>query len=417
MNGNPDTTTAHPTYQSISQWSERVWMMLIGMLLLNSVLRGISPPNLWAYSHFLVNYDFGFAKRSLQGAVVSAFDIPVLYTYSFAFWYMTGLFVANALLLLRLMRLLCAAGDITSRLTASVFASSLAVVVLAHVVGYGDQVGLLITLWALLVRNFDRRCILVAVLFPVCILVQETQFLLFFPLIVFRFLIDLGDEVTMRHRRSVALGLVFACVFVTLLILMSTRMDEASATAMIQSIQSKADCPLLEYQVNLTKTLADHLRMTIHQYSFPWMQRYMLFCWVVTLPTAAYLMRRTWSQMTHNGYSKFLRAVAMAASVAPLAMHVIAVDGNRFSAFAVITSFLVYATIRLQGGGAHESPSASRPNLFIPAALIAMNLTSSIPLFPGYEVRSFPYEELLLGLGEAVAKGSFPPHPEQCGGG
>jgi hypothetical protein len=59
--------------------------------------------------------------------------------------------------------------------------------------------------------------------------------------------------------------------------------------------------------------------------------------------------------------------------------------------------------------------SASKVNLLLPAALIATNLSSSIPLFDGYVVRSFPYEELLQDLGDVLGREEpFPPLPEQC---
>lgn len=418
LNRSSETAIPTPTHQSIEPWSERVWMTLIGVLLLNSVLRGITPPNRWAYTQYLANYDFGFAKRSLQGAVVSALDIPALYTYSFAFWYMMSVFTANALLLLWIMRRLCATGDLNARLNTLVFASSLAVVVLAHIVGYGDEIGLLVTLLALLVRDFHHRCLLVAVLFPIAMLVQETEFVMLFPVVVFRFLVDIGDVRSAQRTKLIALGVVLAGVFGTLLVLLNTHLSEASATAMYQSIQSRSPYPLREYQVMMTSTLADNVRMVMHAYSFPWMRLYILLCWVATLPSAAYFMRQTWLHMTYRGQSLILRGAAMAASVAPLSMHLIAVDGNRFAAFTAITSFLVYATVKLQQQVADTTPvssSASRINLLVPPILIAVNLSSSMPLFPGYVVRNFPYEELLLGLGSVLAaEEPFHPQPEQC---
>jgi hypothetical protein len=416
MNGNSETASPPSPPQIIPQWSQRVWMALIGVLLLNSVLRGIRPPGMWPYTQFLLNYDFGFAKRSLQGAVIGAFNIPSLQTYGFAFWYMMAVFTANMMLLLWIMRRLCATEDQIARLIAALFASSLAVVTLAHFVGYGDQPALLVTLLALAIRKFHHRCIFVAVLFPVCVLIQETEFVFFFPLIVFRFMIDLGDTVTAQRRRLAALCLVFVCVFAAVLAVGNTHMSDASATAMLQSIQSKADLPLRHDQtVPLTKTFIDFLGMLPSFYEEPFIRRYLVLSCIVTLPSAAYLMNRTWSLMTRNGYSVLLRAVAMGASAAPLSLFLTPGDLNRFAAFAVLTSFIAYATVRLQGCVADAVVMASKSNLLLPVGLIAMNLTSSIPLQNGYVVRSFPYEELLDDLGSTlVLKQPFPPRPEQC---
>lgn len=415
MNGYSDTANPHSPPQVILQWSQRVWLALIGVLLLNSVLRGIRPPNMWAYTQFLLNYDFGFAKRSLQGAVIGAFNIPGLHTYTFAFWYMMVVFTANVLLLLWVMRRLCATEDLTARLISAVFASSLAVVALAHFVGYGDQPTLLVVLLATAIRNFYHRCIFVAALFPLCLLIQETEFVIFFPIIAFRFMIDLRVTVTEQRPRLAALCLVLVCVLAALLAVGNTHMSVASATAMLQSIQSNADYPLRQDQTEpLTKTFTDFVGIMVHTYGEPFMRRFLFLSCIVTLPSMAYLMCQTWSLMTRNGYSILLRAVAMGASMAPLTLIVIAGDVNRFAAFAVLTSFIGYATVRLHGGVAKAGVPISRNDLLLPLGLMAMNLSSSIPLFDGYVVRSFPYEELLHDLGNTLLKEPFPPLPEQC---
>lgn len=415
MNVNSGAVSSQSPPQAILQWSERVWVVVIGVLLLNSVLRGIRAPNMWAYTQFLLNYDFGFAKRSFQGAVIGAFNITG--TYSFAFWYMIAVFTANVLLLLWVMRRLCATEDLTARLIATLFASSLAVVALAHFVGYGDQPALLVTLLALLIRNFYYRCVLVAVLFPVCLLIQETEFVLFFPVVAFRFLIDLGGAATMHRRRLAALCLVLVCVLAALLAVGNAHMSETLATAMMESIQSKAEYPLRHGQTEpLIKTFTEFLGVFIRAYwESSLMRRFLFLSCIVTLPSMVYLMRRTWSLMTCNEYSIFLRIVAIGASMAPLSLIVIAGDLNRFAALAVLTSFIAYAIVRLQGGIADSAVAASKSHVLLPLALIAMNLSSSIPLFDGYVVRNFPYEELINDLRNTlILKEPFPPRPEQC---
>jgi hypothetical protein len=416
MNVNTGTGSPLSATQTMSQLSQRARMVLIALLLLNSVLRGIRPPSMWVYTQFLLNYDFGFAKRALQGAVIGALDIPGLYTYDFAFWYMMAVLAANVLLLLWIMRRLCATEDMNARMIGALFASSLAVVALAHFVGYGDQPALLITLLALAIRDFYRRCVFVAMLFPLCVLIQETEFVIFFPLVVFRFLIDLGDAVTVQRRKFAGLCVACVCVLIAVLAVGSAHMSEASVNAMLQSIQSKADYPLRQDQAEpLTKSFAEFLDVFIGAYGQPFMRRFLFLSCIVTLPTMAYLMHRTWSLMTRSEYSTFLRVVAVGAGMSPLSLIVIAADVNRFAAFAVLTSFVAYATVRLQGSGADTVGSASKSNLLLPVGLIAMNLTSSIPLFDGYVVRSFPYEELLHDLGNTlVLKESFPPIPELC---
>jgi hypothetical protein len=59
------------------------------VVLLFSILRGIRFPNIWSYSHFLFNYDFGFTKRSLVGALIGLLGHPYLITYDFFFRFAT----------------------------------------------------------------------------------------------------------------------------------------------------------------------------------------------------------------------------------------------------------------------------------------------------------------------------------------
>lgn len=419
MNARQGTIDPPSMDQATPQWSERVWMTLIGVLLLNSVLRGIRAPSTWAYTQLLLDYDFGFSKRALQGAILAAFDHPALYGYDFAFWYMTIVFTANTLLLWLIMRRLCATGDMSARSIALVFASSLAIVVLAHTMGYGDQPALLVTLLALATRNFYLRCLLVATLFTACLLIHETEFVIFFPVIVFSFLLDLGETEKLRRRKSLALCLVCGCVLATLLVVGNTHTSEATASAMFQAMQAKTQYPLREdLMVMLTTTFRDFIGEMLDFYASALWQRFALLSWLVTLPTTAYLVRETWLTMSRSGYSMILRSAAVGASLAPLAMHAIGFDSNRWTTLATITSFLVYALVRLTTHASNTMTSTSQ-NSLLPAALIAMNLGSSIPLFDGYAVRYFPFEELEHDLAEVIAGNqTFPPAPkryfEQC---
>jgi hypothetical protein len=84
-------------------------------------------------------------------------------------------------------------------------------------------------------------------------------------------------------------------------------------------------------------------------------------------------------------------------------------------ALTIVTSFLVYATLRLHGRLDERLAVARQVNTLAPLGLIALSLSSSIPLWDGYVVRSFPYEELVHDLRQALAGDApFPPLPEQC---
>src|SRR5688572_26778481 len=77
----------------------RFMFILTLVLLLHGVLRGIRTPNLWSATHFLFNYDFGFVRRGLAGALISLASLPYLYTYQFFFYSSLAVLGGNVLLL------------------------------------------------------------------------------------------------------------------------------------------------------------------------------------------------------------------------------------------------------------------------------------------------------------------------------
>ena len=63
----------------------------------------------------------------------------------------------------------------------------------------------------------------------------------------------------------------------------------------------------------------------------------------------------------------------------------------RWTALAATTSFLVFAACALDRTEAQ--PSWSFNGLWLPVTLVVLNLGSSLPLFNGFVVNTFPYEE------------------------
>ena len=77
--------------------SNKFWYLVALVTMAISILRGIRFPNMWSYSHFLFNYDFGFVKRSLLGAIISQFDSAYLRSYEFFLVLSMIIFVVNVL--------------------------------------------------------------------------------------------------------------------------------------------------------------------------------------------------------------------------------------------------------------------------------------------------------------------------------
>jgi hypothetical protein len=390
--------------------SRRACFVLSIALLSNSILRGIRAPGRWAYTELLFNYDFGFSKRALQGAVLSFIGVPSLYGYKFCFWYDLTILLVNVVLLAALLKKICEVGNESFRSAALVFSSSLAIVMLAHTIGYGDQIALLVTLVALRIESFAVRSVFAALLFPVCLLIHETEFVLFFPVILFRFMSDLNGDRTCF--RLISLSVVIASALLMFGFLSHTQLSTTSAAAMYRSIQAKADYQLRQDELfMLTSTFSNNFAVQLKAWRDPDFLRFFLYSFIVTFPTTSYLLRETLVALRGRPHGKFLRLPAVVASLAPLSMYAIGLDANRWTTLATMASFLVFSVVIPNTEG---EIIPVRPTV-LPALLVAMNLGSSIYLFDGYVVQAFPYEEHLDDLGKVIfGSAPFPPRPEQC---
>jgi hypothetical protein len=384
------------------------------ILLANSILRGIRAPGIYACTEILQNYDFGFTKRGFIGEIISVLNVPWLYHYGFCFWLSVILLSINIMLLIDLVGNLCAIPDAGPRVGALVFASSLAVVVLAHTIGYGEQIALAVTLLSLRIQGFFARSLFTAILFPVCILIHETSLAIFFPVILFRFLIDI--EALSERAKVLALSVVIACVLVALVSVSHAHLDQARAAVLYQELQARADYPLRKYNVRaITTTYWDIMMVNLGVF---WRQQafrgLILESLAVTLPTTLYFVTRSVKALSLR--RRLVRWVAIIASLAPLSLHFVAWDTQRWATLATTTSFLVFAIVELDRRQVLSgSRDISERPLTLPVLLVAMNMGSTIPLFDGYIVQSFPYQEHIHDIAMMLrGEAPFPPPPALC---
>jgi hypothetical protein len=391
---------------------DRAWIIVVTALLTNSVLRGLRAPNMWGCTHLLLNYDFGLAKRALQGAILSVLAVPNLYSYDFCFWYSATFLAVNIALLCGLLWRLCTLQDATARLMACVFASSLAVVMLNNSVGYPDHTGLLVTLLLLIIKNFYVRAMVAIVLFSAIILIYEGQLAIFFPLILFRFLLDMGSPI--RQGRVVALSVLCICVLTMSVWVGTLQMSEASATALYESLQART-----EYQLGrdiiyiLTTANTDRVNDVSEYWLSPRFIRFAVSIWIVTLPTIAYLVHGTLVNLAHLGRSRAVQGMAVIASLSPLSLHVVGFDYNRWTTLAITTSLLVFSVTTMRFCTQVDTfPSLTRRRVIAAIVLIGLNLGSTIHLYNGYIVDNFPYPRFVQNMIDIIArKSSFPPEP------
>lgn len=388
------------------------FLIVIVGLFLNSILRGLRAPGRWVSTTLLFNYDFGFSRRGLLGAAIASIHNSYLYSYNFSFWFSFVIFAVEVFFLGSLLIQLGAIRTYQSRLGALVFSSSLGVVWLTHSVGYFDHIGLLATLLILRAQKFWIRASLAAVLFPLCLLIHEVNFVLFFPVLCLIVFLDCSCGA--NRSRWFFLGGLVIMITCILLILTTTSITEREALGMYHTLQAKSDYLLRKDAFLSIASTSEHFSLVSDLWRDEGFQHYVISSAIVTLPTAIYFFRASVRLLRSAGQGPMVFGMAGAASFSPLSLLFVGGDSTRWCALAGVTSFVVLAvvTVKFRGVATHK---ASQNAFLIGVVLVALNLGSSIPLFDGYVVQSFPYEQHIDYVRRLIlGKESFPPKPEGC---
>jgi hypothetical protein len=395
--------------------SPRLWTLFCVALLTNSILRGIRVPGRFTLTEMLQTYEFGFSRRALLGTILHAMKSPWLCQYKFLFCLTFFTFALCVALTIRLIIQLNAMRRLTVHLVVVVFSSSFAFVVLASALSFGDYVGLATTLLALRVTSFSLRSILVITLFPLSLLIHETNFVIFFPVIFMRFLIDMEPPV--GRPRILSLFSVLLSTVATLVALSHANVSQESAQQLYDVLQRRTDVPLQKWVfVLLPEEPGSIMRMGLSMWNEAEYRYFFLACSVVTLPTTIYILSRLFRNSPIARYDWLMRVVIAISGLAPLSLSLIAWDLQRWATLTITTSFLTYAMITLKSHDAESHDrTCSLASILLPAALVAMNLGSTIPLSDGYIVQSFPYGEHVLDIAK-IWRGeeTIPPKLEAC---
>jgi hypothetical protein len=383
-----------------------LWRRAALALLILSLLRGIRFPNLWSYTHYLFNYDFGFTKRGLTGAVLSWVDSPYLRSYECFVYVSAAVLAANVVLLYSLMKEAIAPARPLLGAATLVFASSMAVVFLAHSIGYGDNLGLLLTLVVLKRRSFWQKLFLVTALAPVALLVHEAVAVIFFPVM----LASLAFAIPKQRRTScvLLLGVLAALMLSLAAVVQSHQLSEQALSDMRADLQVRTETPL---RPDTFVTLRRAGSATVPAMMRIWRsERGMLRMGTSSLvlaPTVLMCLYVTWSCLTRVRAHRVLKVLAACASLAPLLMHVVAWDTERWNALVATTSFLVACLVCL--ANADCALPLSRRTSRIATCVVVLNAMSSIQLMDSYAVKQFPFQEhILYVLSLIQGTGTFP---------
>ncbi|HUW83802.1 MAG TPA: hypothetical protein VMZ31_13520 [Phycisphaerae bacterium] len=368
-----------------------LWRLLASVLLFLSILRGIRFPNIWSYSHFLFNYDFGFTKRGFIGALFSHLNNH--YPISYECFLIVSIVICsiNIILLSILIRDFIRSAEPALLGCSLIYASSLAVVFLSHSIGYCDHVGLLFALVTLNITGFYKKLLFSLPSMAVALLVHEAIIVVFFPIVFMSLLFSIESEE--RIRKLLLLGLFSAALLALGLFVSASTLETSEAHKMYNSLQASIEHPLRQTAFDvLHRTSKDTLDIMKEMWSHK--RRYidLLRSCVVTGPAFLVFIYFSTSILRKSKTKAYFVLLSILASLSPLLLHNVGWDMHRWNTLAVTTSFLMlHIAYRRR---CTTEPIATSGNIYLVCVfVIFVNGMSSISLFDGYDVKEFPFNE------------------------
>lgn len=375
----------------------------LGLLALG-MLRGFRLPNDYAYTLSLIDYQTGFVKRGLLGQLLHAAGREGYPAFAIA---ATALLGASMCALGVAIYRVARRDD--SRLWAAVlvFATSYAIVYLAHLNGYLDHVGLILTVVVLSIRDWRRQLPAAVAAFALGTLFHEAICVVFAPLVFGVLLVKVRREPEARATRWLVGGAL--AVLAVVAAVGQARLPRAEAMQWMAQLEAAAGAPI--NRMGLLSVLAGDYHDTLEFTSRFWSNWrswvHLLQSLVVVLPTLGFLLYVMRIRLRRVARERWVRFVALVAPLSPLAMHVAGIDSDRWNLLTQVTLFLaVYGISRIPTGDDPAQQRRWNERVVVALVLICLfNGITAVPLFGAGTCHSFPYCEHLYDLlGAALAR-------------
>ncbi len=362
---------------------------LVLILTMLSVLRGIRLPNLWEYTQFLFNYEFGFVKRGLIGEILRRLDSPWFLSYEFYFLFSVFICLVNLALFFFLVRGFFESKNSTAILAAIVFAASLGVVSLGNYIGIADQLGLMILFLSLGARTFFKRWLVLMTLMPLSLLIHEGILIMFFPVALISLVLAMDGQ-RLFSKQSVQVAAFILVSLLTTWVVSQSTIGIKEANQMKANLEEVVGHKLHRPTMSIMYwEVSDHARNMKDFRSAPWYWGGLSRQLMVTLPTALFFIFIMVGNLRAQHVDPFIIFMATMAALSPLVLHVVAWDTHRWNMLTITTSFLALsATYRVPDKVSNMNPSSVL--CYMAIALIYLNGISTIPL-RSTSLQDFPF--------------------------
>ena len=378
----------------------------LGWALAVTVGRGLVRPNDWAEAHWLLDYRFGSLKRAHIGTLLApVFDLPFINT-EWAIGLFSGLLFTLfgiTLLWLCLKILSTAPNHLPTLWVALLFLTSPYIVMIANLIGYFDNIILLLTVAACwLVQT--HRPLLSGLILLIGVFVHETIVLVGIPSVLFFALVyhTRHTVVGQPHwqwsnliRHYWPLVLLPATAFLTLVLYQTAWLDTENFIATFR--EHLLAHPFI---VNNGSELVPTLLATSY-FDFLGEQRFLLAKRLFhrgyllrIMPAVALLLLYVWHRLEGVAHRRLLIVTLAGIALLPLTLHAIAFDTNRIWTYPLIVLLLgIYAISNVYPAGQFPTPW-----LFSAAAtlIVLSQIQMSTPLMGQFAERFTLLQRLLL---------------------
>jgi hypothetical protein len=373
--------------------TNRFWMLTAFLVGAVALAKGWRLPNRWSATQAQVGYEFGVVKRGLFGALVSR----PLHLEHYARFAVVSYFVLLALMA-GLVVYTVRSGISQRLLTLEVIAlffSSYGITYLSHLVGYLDLVVGILVVGLLLIRNPLYRLLIGIPVSLAAIMVHELFLFIFLPVLLLSFLLQ-GFELPEKSqfRRMLGSALLLAAVTGSFTVWLSLRpsLRPEQVSAAQDQIQARSDFPVRTTFFSVMKLSARDNMYSMGEYyrSRRWwlLQGLSFATFAPTIILLLFIANKV-IKSDPNLPARAMMILAIAASLSPLAMHLLGWDVARFNAWVVIAAYLVLLTVCQFSSGAAVSLSPAIRNAMIMALLL--NMASGGLLMDDRVVSSFPF--------------------------
>jgi len=371
--------------------------------------KGIRQPNAWSYTQAQLDYSTGFMRRGFFGAALG--HTLQLNRYG----HFAALSIALLLLLFAMLILLARSSKLAERTPPgellAVYASSYSVSYLANMNGYLDIPLALLCVVPLFVRQTGWRLAAAACATTLGILVHEQFFFAFLPLLVVSVLFGAATARSAAERRLAWIGGVMLVVLgLGLMANFALRgsISVAQTGQLKESITRAADRPVYP---EIFEVIPLSPRQNLEIMRSVWARPTFLLAQVEGLllfgPTAAVLswatllLLRRWIPGKH----RWLYAGILLATLAPLSLHLLGWDNNRWNELLCLNAFLLLLMVsKLAGGDPVRLPLWLRRACVV---VMLLNMASGGGMLDESHVRPFPF----LRGPNAVSSGAPATHP------